>query len=306
MSKIPLVSIIIPTYKRSDTLPCAIDSVLAQKYENKEIIVVDDNDPLSDFRRNTELVMEKYSQEPSVRYIRHERNKNGSAARNTGFRASSGDYIMFLDDDDEFLNNKIEAQVNTLEGKTPDWGACYTKYIRMHNGAVHSTCNERKEGNLLKEELMRDLWVAAGSNLMIRRDVLEELNGFDESFVRNQDVEFLVRFFKKYKLAFTDELGLCVNYHTTQTVKYSFEDVTKSFLKTFEEEIKSLSEKDSKDVYQMINLQRFRNYLFNEKSISKAVGLIKNKEITIANAFFYLTYLINRKITRSCYSYKIR
>lgn len=83
-----LVSVIIPTYKRSDCLPNAIKSVLNQTYKDIEIIVVDDNDPESEYRKNTEKVMEGFSQYSNVIYIKHDINRNGSVARNTGFKDS--------------------------------------------------------------------------------------------------------------------------------------------------------------------------------------------------------------------------
>ena len=100
-SNTPLVSVIIPTYKRPDYLDRAIDSVLNQTYNNIEIIVVDDNNPNTEGRERTEKIMRRYENNPHVIYIKHEYNKNGSAARNTGFKASHGVYLAFLDDDDQ-------------------------------------------------------------------------------------------------------------------------------------------------------------------------------------------------------------
>ena len=110
-----LVSVIIPTYKRPDKLDVAINSVLRQTYPNVEVIVVDDNDPDTEGRRLTEEKMSKFNDESRVKYIKHDHNKNGSAARNTGARASKGEYVAFLDDDDEYLPNKIESQLQTLD-----------------------------------------------------------------------------------------------------------------------------------------------------------------------------------------------
>ena len=96
----PLVSVIIPTYKRSKSLNRAIDSVLSQTYPNIEIIVVDDNGKGSKYQLETEKSLEKYIKTDKIKYIIHDVNRNGSAARNTGFKHSRGEYINFLDDDD--------------------------------------------------------------------------------------------------------------------------------------------------------------------------------------------------------------
>ena len=84
----PLVSVVIPTYSRPIFLKRCIESVFNQTYKNIEIIVVDDNDPDSEERLLTKQVMEEFSCCSNVVYILHDRNKNGSAARNTGWRHS--------------------------------------------------------------------------------------------------------------------------------------------------------------------------------------------------------------------------
>lgn len=93
------VSVIIPTYKGSSALNRAIDSVLCQSYKEIEIIVVDDNDPTSDERKNTEALMSRYIGDKRIRYIKHQRNSNGAVARNTGITAATGK--LFVADDSE-------------------------------------------------------------------------------------------------------------------------------------------------------------------------------------------------------------
>ena len=106
-----LVSVVIPTYSRNTTLCKAIDSVINQTYKNLEIIVVDDNPADSEWRQSTEKLMEQYRKDPRVRYLKNKKNLGGSGARNEGIKASKGDYIAFLDDDDEYLPAKIEKQL---------------------------------------------------------------------------------------------------------------------------------------------------------------------------------------------------
>ena len=103
------VSVIIPTYKRPDSLDRAINSVLGQTYPYVEVIVVDDNNPDTEGRRQTEAKMASFADNLRVKYVKHEQNKNGAAARNSGAKASTGDFIAFLDDDDEFLPKKNES-----------------------------------------------------------------------------------------------------------------------------------------------------------------------------------------------------
>lgn len=98
-----LVSVIIPTYGGAEFLSRCVDSVLSQTYKNIEIIVVDDNGLDTPKQKETAIAMKKYSSLSNVKYVCHEVNKNGSAARNTGVKNSNGEYIALLDDDDVFL-----------------------------------------------------------------------------------------------------------------------------------------------------------------------------------------------------------
>lgn len=291
-----LVSVIIPTYKRPDTLSRAINSVLNQTYQNVEIIVVDDNNPDTGYREKTESVMIQFESIPKVIYLKHAHNKNGSAARNTGIRASKGKYIAFLDDDDEFLPNKIAIQVAKMTSLDMTWGACYTKYIVKDGDAIIAKTGETKEGNLLTDALMRNLMIAAGSNLFVRRSVVEELNGFDESFVRNQDLEFMARMLSKYKMACCKECALVIHAHIDKNFHVDFEAVTERFMETFKSFHESLPLKDQIRTKKMINLQLFRYRLIKKKDVKACVSMILSGEVSFVNAIRYMFHLAYRAI----------
>lgn len=125
----PLVSIVITSYKGTDTIERAVISAVEQSYPMIEIIVVDDNGIGTEEQLATEaivrIIREKYPQK-RICYIPHKQNKNGSAARNTGMRAARGKYIELLDDDDAFRAQKTEKQVGVLEEKGIEYGLCYT------------------------------------------------------------------------------------------------------------------------------------------------------------------------------------
>ena len=102
-----LLSIIIPTYKRSENIEKAINSVLKQA-GSFELIVVDDNDEDSVFRKHNEEIMQKYlNNYNNFYYLKHKKNMNGATARNTGIKFCHGQYITFLDDDDDFIKDRI-------------------------------------------------------------------------------------------------------------------------------------------------------------------------------------------------------
>lgn len=116
----PLVSVIIPTYYRKESLRQSIESALDQEYDNLEVIVVDDSG-----ERYAESTVQKYiNVDSNVKYVFHDDNQGGNPARNTGINLADGKYIQLLDDDDIIYPGKIERQVNLLEEK-PNAGVAY-------------------------------------------------------------------------------------------------------------------------------------------------------------------------------------
>lgn len=269
-----LVSVVIPTFKRPDKLSRAIDSVLAQTYPNVEVIVVDDNDPDTEGRKMTEHIMCSYENNPKVKYVKHEHNKNGSAARNTGARNSDSEYIAFLDDDDVFYPEKMESQIGVLSSRDASWGCCYSKFEVVKPNGISLRSKEKREGNLRLEALMREFHIASGSNILIRREAFEKIQGFDESFIRNQDIEFLTRILEQYKIAYSSVLGLRVYLHNNHG-QYDSEEVTRQYLKRFDEPIKNLSDKERRIFYKHINRQMLYYFFFTKKNYSRCREMIR-------------------------------
>lgn len=189
MNNYPLVSVIIPTYKRSDMLPRAIQSVFEQSYANMQIVVVDDNDPNTQWRKETAKIMDQFAEDKRVKYVCHEKNKNGSAARNTGIREADGEIICFLDDDDWFLPLKTERQVKFLM-EHPEHRAVYCGWNRDD---VIFNCG--KEGNLSYELLSGTQLIYTNVIMMWREDALN-CGGWDETFRRHQEAAFMLRYFR--------------------------------------------------------------------------------------------------------------
>lgn len=176
------VSVIIPTYKRSEYLQRAIESVLKQIYLNIEIVVVDDNIPGSDFRLKTERTMEKYSNNPQIIYLKNDKNLGGALARNEGIFKATGDYITFLDDDDIYLPNKIELQLKHMVENACD--LTFTD-VRLHDSSdnlidyrEHSYITDFSNEELLKQHIMHHLTPTA--TYMFKKASLLKINGFDD------------------------------------------------------------------------------------------------------------------------------
>ncbi len=302
----PLVSVIIPTYKRPTDLSRAIESVLNQDYANVEIIVVDDNNADAPERVETESVMKAFENNPKVQYIKHEKNKNGSAARNTGWRASHGEYITFLDDDDEIAHTKIRKQVECLENLDESWGVCYTAYKLFKANGKYQISSECRSGNVYIFALMRTMFMGSGSNLFLRKKVVDEINGYDESFIRQQDIEFMARALENYKLAFIDE-PLLIIHQEVRDVHRTYEQINsyaEHYLKKFEDRLNKLNSKDRKRVISVISLERARVACY-EKEYKEAFNLVVKNHVSIFAVIKYFFYLLHRALTHKSYGFSL-
>ncbi len=186
-----LVSVVIPTYKRSEMLTRAIQSILNQSYYNTEIIVVDDNEPNDEFSLATQAKL-KEIKDARVRYIQQEKHINGSAARNVGIDAAAGEYIAFLDDDDVWYPDKLEKQMKIFSA-SPEVGLVYTgsKAIYVNDKVSYAIVPKRK-GNLKREILLGNC-IGTTSTVVVKRDVIVAAGKFDIQMPALQDYDLWIR-----------------------------------------------------------------------------------------------------------------
>lgn len=202
-----LVSVIIPTYKRSENLSSAIDSVIEQTYDNIEILVVDDNDPTTEYRSVTEaLVSQLAKRDQRIKYIKHPKNLNGAAARNTGMLEAKGDYICLLDDDDVYLPNKIEDCLKELQKSDSKIGGVYGGFLGWNSKS--NDLDRYKSGDLTYDLLTlqyKNHYLHTNTALY-KRSALLAINGFDDSFQRHQDLELNLRYFELFEIGVVPKL----------------------------------------------------------------------------------------------------
>lgn len=199
----PLVSIIIPTYKRSVFLDRALASVYAQTYTNWEIIVVDDNDDCSSYREETETVVSAYRDDPRVRYIKHRENRGAATARNTGIRETRGEFVAFLDDDDQWLPEKLARQVEALLQAPPSTVLSYTAFTRVFSSKVSKTVRQGPPDDLLRRLLVKNI-IATTSTVLCRRQVLLQVDMFDESLPAREDYDLFFRLAERFSFSYID------------------------------------------------------------------------------------------------------
>jgi len=208
----PKVSVIIPTYNYGKYIEKAIDSILAQAYQDFEIIVVDDGS-IDNIR---EIIETKYKNK--VRYY-YQKNKGAPAARNKGIEESKGKYLVFLDADDSFHPSNLEKKARFLDNNSEfEWVYSDCQYIIQEGfdlqkkATFKGFCAEKKlKGNIFRE-LAMGLMIPVDA-VMLRKRVLDRVGIFDETLRSFQDYDLWLRIASQYKIGFIDEKLCHVFYH---------------------------------------------------------------------------------------------
>ena len=197
-----LVSCIIPSYKRTDTLRRAINSVLKQTYKNIEVLIVDDNFNGDEYSEQVRNIVVSFDN-PRIRLISQPMHINGAEARNAGVRAAKGEYIAFLDDDDEWLSEKIEKQLRFLKDN-PIYDGCSVFYQEFNNNIVVHSCPPYIARDLFYKIFCREVAVLTPT-VLLKKGCLINTGIFDNSLKRHQDLQMLLRFTSKYNLGVLPE-----------------------------------------------------------------------------------------------------
>lgn len=195
----PVVTAIIPTFNRANFLKRAVESVLSQDYQPLELIVVDDcsTDDTSDY-------LAPLVADGQVTLIRHDKNMGVSAARNSGIKVAQGDFIAFLDSDDEWLKGKIQTQINFFN-QFPEQVLVQTqerwmrKGRRVNPGLKHI----KKSGDIFIDSVA--LCLISPSAVMIRRRLFTEVGLFDEKLPAAEDYDLWLRILTSYQAGLIDQ-----------------------------------------------------------------------------------------------------
>jgi len=201
----PLVSVVIPTYNRADTLSRTLDSVLEQTYRHIELIVVDDGSTDS-----TAEMIKKYNDQIQYSY---QENAGPSAARNRGIAEARGDLVTFLDSDDLWLPTKLETQVRLMNQLDASIVCCLCNALMRQSDGREFVSFDRAD---LDPALEEGVWVNVAQVLatrfvffnqavMVRRKALLETGGYDESLWLMEDQDLALRLALKGQWAFIKE-----------------------------------------------------------------------------------------------------
>lgn len=196
----PRVSVLMPAYKRADTIVAAVRSALDQTWADLEVVVVDD------FSCDGTAEALATIDDPRLLVLSHETNQGGNAARRTAIEASRGEFLAFLDADDLWMPTKIEKQVASLTEAGPSAGMSYTWYdLRYPDGRIEPGRRPVAAGRRLSELLQGNL-IGTFSCVMVRREVVEAVGIPDPSLRSCQDWEFYIRVNDRFAITCVPEV----------------------------------------------------------------------------------------------------
>lgn len=262
-----MISVIIPTYKGSDKVLLPIYSAVQQSYSDVEIIVVDDNGLGSREQVRTECALKPLIEKKVIRYIPHEENRNGSAARNTGFRASKGEYVNFLDDDDYLMPDKLREQKKVLDASPQSVCAAVCGSYFVHEDGKGFCSVPDCEVKHLQREYLCERARFNTSAILFRRQAVQEFGGFDETFRRHQDWEFCIRLMSRYSFANCNRV-LLTKYATGRNIASNPETAVafyKHFTQSLAPFISELDEQDQREI-EAYHLRRlYKSYIMSKR-----------------------------------------
>jgi len=221
-----IVSVIIPTYNRAEMVKRAIKSVFKQTYKNFEVIIVDDGST-----DNTEAVIQKMRERNRrTRYIKHKKNRGGTAARNTGIKNARGKYIAFLDSDDEWLPEKLEKQMKMLQGSPTEVGVNYSALWKIRGNKRFYFPSPKIfacDGYIHNIILEGNSYIGTPCSL-VKKQVFEKVGMFDEKLAACQETELWIRVSKYYHFQFIDE-PLVISYTEKDSVSANYDARSKAY-----------------------------------------------------------------------------
>ena len=190
-SEKPAVSVVIPTFNRAWCLAETLSSVAGQTFRDFETLVIDDG--------STDDTPDLLRRFPGVRVHRWEDNRGVSAARNRGIEMARGRWVCFLDSDDRWTANKLQAQVDWMLSH-PECPACYTDEIWIRHGVRVNPKNKHRKhsGDIFKQCL--PLCIISPSSIMLRATVLDAIGRFDTDLAACEDYDLWLRLASRYRV----------------------------------------------------------------------------------------------------------
>lgn len=292
-----LVSVVIPTYKRSEKLERAVNSVLAQTYKNIEVLVVSDNEPDDEYTAEAKRKIDSLG-DSRARLILQEHHKNGAAARNAGIRAASGEYVAFLDDDDYWEKDKIQLQVEQLLSLDETWGGVCCKNKAYVDGKLVAALLPFKDGWVCKGVLARMLHISTDT-ILLRHNALDDAGYFDENLKRHQEVQLMGFFTQKYKIKLLNMYLVCVDSTTNenQPSPDGMKAIKEVFFQSLDPVLQKMSAKDRRDI-EIMNAFELGTLYLQYGNKREGLKLCMRVFSTVRTPFYTIEYVMKKLACR--------
>lgn len=216
------VTAIITSFKRDiKIVERAVRSILNQTFSDIEVLVVDDNAPDSEYSKE----LKKLCKNNNITYLTQNANKGACSARNYGIKYASGDYIGFLDDDDEWMPEKISKQLAGFE-KNPNAGLVYCRgnIINEETNKIIGIYNENNiKTNLSFQDMLTKDYIGSTSQPLVKKECFEKVGGFWEEQPARQDYEMWLRISQEYPIAGIEDILFIHNMHEGEQISRNFD-----------------------------------------------------------------------------------
>ncbi len=236
IAKLPLVSVVIPHYRRYEMLSEAIKSVVAQSYGCWEIIVVDDGSPEEEWSNWLSINKKELTglgQDTKISYFGMNHCGLAGVVRNFGVEQAKGEYIAFLDSDDLWLPTKLESQINYLNSH-PEFEWVHAREIWDRAGKVISQSKQRHahEGDIFNDALVK--CIIGPSTLILKKELFKRMGGFSKEFEIAEDYEFWLRILAYCPVGYVDEPLVVKRAGDWQQLSSKYDQITPFHLKGLE------------------------------------------------------------------------
>ena len=292
-----MISVIIPTHNRVELLKNAVESVLGQTYDDYEIIIVND--------RSTDGTEGYLNGLKDTRITHHKitESRGGNHARNMGISMASGEFIAFLDDDDEWMPEKLDKQMKLFKDESV--GLVYTGSQVVYDFYDISYYNIPKDrGDLFKKVLIRNC-IGTTSSVVVRKSILEKSGLFDEEIKMRQDQDLWIRICRHCNVDVVEE-PLTRYFFRKDANQISFNldsywETAQRFDEKYSKYIAELSEEEQLQrkvgTYKAISSRYLRNGKGKEarKNLVKAMKIKFSMKIVLR---YFITFLNYRQVVR--------
>lgn len=200
------VSVVIPTYNHRDYVVRTLESVLAQTAPPTEVIVVNDGSP-----DDTADVLRPLAESGRIRYI-EQPNAGQAAARNRGLAEARGEFVAFLDDDDEWPADKLQWQAEALRA-APDAVLVYGSFRLLRDGNLQAQDPMARPAGRVIREFRQQCWIMSPGQTLMRTAAVRELGGFDPSIWGSDDWDLYIRLAGRGTFLYQDRVALHYRLH---------------------------------------------------------------------------------------------